>query len=171
MAHYESKLFVECPKQMWEIHGNAHSLHSFHLENNHIRSLPDQMSVLRAQRLISVTQNQISTMPKWIVTLHHLETLGFGSNKLEALPDDLGQLSSLSHLNVYDNRLRQLPISLGACGNLHTIVLGKNMWMLYDEVREAASTSTQAGLPPIIVQSLSSGKIKETFRLTGEFLR
>lgn len=65
------------------------------------------------QRLLDLSQLQLSTLPP---NLTNLTTLSLGGNQLTALPDWLADLTALEHLSVQGNPLVSPPPEIVAGG-------------------------------------------------------
>ena len=153
MAHFDNKMLLEVPKQLWENPAYSRRILSVHLENNFLTHIPDQMRALTTLKLLSVAQNRISLVPEWIFELQELNTLSLSMNRIAQVHPSVGLLPRLAHLNVYDNLLHRVPVSLGACTDLHTVVIGRNSWAAYTPDEGLAD---QVGLPMAILRGLTS---------------
>ena len=168
-AHFDNKLLLEVPRQLWENPVYSRRIVSIHLENNFLSSLPEPLTALTTLRLLSLAGNRLAAVPEWLPALPSLDTLSFASNCLTALPPTLGDLPRLAHLNVYDNRLQRIPTALGRCAELRTLVIGRNPWVPF--VPEEEGLSPHVGLPAALLANMRALTARSFCNGVCEFLR
>ena len=168
VAHFDCKLLLEVPKQLWENPIYSRRIVAIHLENNFLTSLPEQLATLRTLRLLSVARNRLTAVPEWLRELPDLDTLSVGSNRIAAMSPGIGGLPRLAHLNLFDNRLRRVPVALGRCLQLHTLVLGRNPWSVYAPDETLAE---HVGLPPALLENMRGMTARSFCQSVCEFLR
>lgn len=75
---------------------------------------------------LSVSQNQLATIPPEIGQLTGLTQLYLYSNQLTTLPLEIGQLANLIRLNLHSNQLTTLPAEIGQLASLTELDLQSN---------------------------------------------
>ncbi|KAJ1508139.1 hypothetical protein HMI54_001261 [Coelomomyces lativittatus] len=82
------------------------------LAQNHLTSLPTNISCLSQLRVLRLDHNELLALPDSICELQFLETLNVSNNKLSQLPKAIGQLRSLRYLFLSNNQISELPLGL-----------------------------------------------------------
>ena len=78
-------------------------------------SLPDELGLHCASlRVLSVQNNELTTLPESILKLTNLTELNLVKNKLVSLPDRIGLLCNLRRIELANNLIERLPITFGA---------------------------------------------------------
>ncbi|KAG5459483.1 MAG: hypothetical protein BJ554DRAFT_109, partial [Olpidium bornovanus] len=80
------------------------------LDDNHLASLPDSISLLSNLRTLSVVNNHLGSLPKNIHKAQSLEFLDLHNNNIKALPAELWWCKSLVSVNVSSNLLECFPL-------------------------------------------------------------
>jgi hypothetical protein len=168
VAHFDSKMLLEVPKQLWESPTYSRRILSIHLENNFLTSLPEQLTALRTLRLLSVARNRLTVVPDWLSQLPDLDTLSFAANRVARLAPAGAALPRLAHLNLFDNRLQRAPPALGRCLQLHTLVLGRNDWAVY---APGEALAEQVGLPAVLIDEMREMSARAFCHAVCKFLR
>ncbi|MCC5653179.1 leucine-rich repeat domain-containing protein [Nostoc sp. XA013] len=96
------------------------------LDNNQLSSLPPEISQLSSLTTLSLDNNQLSSLPPEISQLSSLTTLDLNDNQLSSLPPEISQLSSLTTLDLNDNQLSSLPPEFSQLSSLTTLYLNDN---------------------------------------------
>jgi Protein tyrosine and serine/threonine kinase/Leucine rich repeat len=131
-----------------EIFDLADSLEILNLSDNHLRSLPTDLSRLHKLKVIFLSNNDFEAVPEVLADCPNLSMVGFKSNQirvlgeavlplgvrwliltdnqLEQLPRSIGRLQKLQKLMLAGNQLRSLPDEMAACQNLELIRLASN---------------------------------------------
>ena len=92
-----------------------------------INILPDNIDDLFDLTHLSISKNNLNTLPDSIVNLgHNLTKLDLSHNCLTSLPKNIGNLFILRELNLAGNKLCILPKSIGALTNLIFLDLNDN---------------------------------------------
>jgi hypothetical protein len=76
--------------------------------------------------LLSLSFNQLSSLPTEITHLTNLRTLNLRNAQLNRLPTEVIQLANLRSLNLGGNQLSNLPTEVTRLTNLRTLYLGGN---------------------------------------------
>ena len=83
------------------------------LKGNRLRSLPNEMGILKALQDLVLQDNRLTRLPRHIDGLKGIQRLDLKANDLAVLPDSIGNLASLKTLDISDNRrLVELPRSI-----------------------------------------------------------
>jgi Protein tyrosine and serine/threonine kinase/Leucine rich repeat len=131
-----------------EIFDLADSLEILNLSDNHLRSLPADLSRLTKLKVIFLSNNDFEEVPEVLADCPNLSMVGFKSNKIRVLgenvlplgtrwliltdnqlaqlPKSIGRLQNLQKLMLAGNQLRSLPDEMAACQNLELIRLAAN---------------------------------------------
>ncbi|WP_195743080.1 leucine-rich repeat domain-containing protein, partial [Leptospira interrogans] len=64
-------------------------------------------------RVLILSEQKLTTLPKEIKQLQNLKLLDLGHNQLTALPKEIGQLRNLQELDLSFNSLTTLPKEVG----------------------------------------------------------
>jgi small GTP-binding protein len=96
------------------------------LSSNQLMSLPAEIGRLKTLTKLYLSKNQLKTLPTEIVELKNLTTLILSSNQLTSLPTEIGQLKNLTTLNISENQLTSLPAEIGQLKNLTKLNLSSN---------------------------------------------
>jgi len=75
---------------------------------------------------LTLSRNQLTSLPAEIGQLHSLTELSLSRNQLTSLPAEIGQLHSLTWLNLKENQLTSLPAKIGQLYLLTEITLNGN---------------------------------------------
>ncbi|XP_062086596.1 LRR repeats and ubiquitin-like domain-containing protein At2g30105 [Humulus lupulus] len=84
------------------------------------------MASMRDLTLLSLNQNQLTTLPSALGELTSLKQLCVANNKLTGLPNEIGLLRQLEVLKVNSNRITEIPASIGDCSALIEVDLTAN---------------------------------------------
>jgi len=92
-----------------------------------LKSIPLEMCTrLPSLELLSLANNNLTTIPDTIVNMTNLTELSLMYNKIKTLPDRIGLLCSLQKLGINNNALEYLPVTFGALNLLRRVDLGSN---------------------------------------------
>ncbi|OYY73228.1 MAG: protein kinase [Gammaproteobacteria bacterium 28-57-27] len=133
------------PREIFEL---ADSLEYLDLSANQLDSLPDDFGRLHKLKILFLSTNRFTELPKVLADCPELEMIGFKSNviahmpehglppklrwliltdnRIEKLPHSMGQLTRLQKLMLAGNALTQVPDSLQHCTQLELIRLSAN---------------------------------------------
>jgi FYVE zinc finger len=117
---------------------------SLYLQRNHIATLPEGLSHLRALRRLFLDRNELRALPAAIGRLVSLEWLSLDDNELSTLPVELIDCENLEWVSVERNHLVSLPDDLASMafrlrffsviGNQRLISLPLSMSLLCEQV-------------------------------------
>ena len=113
---------LEIGVQEW----NDGSLERLSLSDNNLTTIPENIGDLDSLVSLSLKNNQLTTLPESIGDLSSLEYLRLNGNQLTSLPESIGDLSSLEDLNLDNNQLTTLPESIGDLSSLTSLYLYDN---------------------------------------------
>jgi len=91
---------------------STHNLRVITLSNNLITTIPDEIGNLRNLEKLILNSNKITKIGNGLCTLTKLRTLKLHDNQIKDLPENLGNLSNLKYLTLHDNPLSLLPYSI-----------------------------------------------------------
>ncbi|MEH2138221.1 COR domain-containing protein [Nostoc sp.] len=96
------------------------------LSNNQLSSLPPEISQLSSLTELSLSNNQLSSLPPEISQLSSLTELSLSNNQLSSLPPEISQLSSLTWLFLSNNQFSSLPPEISQLSSLTWLFLDNN---------------------------------------------
>lgn len=102
------------------------NLKVLNLYQNHLKTLPDNITHLINLTVLSLWVNELTSLPDNIGALVNLESLTISINQLESLPESISDLINLKSLVVNTNELKSLPDRIGDCINLEDLQLSYN---------------------------------------------
>lgn len=95
------------------------------IENNHLQCLSPKINHL-SLKILDLTRNSLTSLPKQIGEIRTLEELYLAGNKLQSVPKELGNLTSLKRFFINHNHLTSVPKELGNLSSLEAFSLGPN---------------------------------------------
>jgi hypothetical protein len=108
------------------IHELRSRLKTLSISQNQITTLPDSLSHLLSLQNLYICRNEIEMIPEWIGDLKDLEVLFACENELHSLPASIGNLGQLRELHLDGNLIQTIPASIGNLGNLRLFLLNDN---------------------------------------------
>ncbi|XP_047996065.1 leucine-rich repeat protein 1 isoform X2 [Leguminivora glycinivorella] len=121
------QVFVKCLNE-----GRMPNLSELYLSNNKLGAQKDinwkwlfGPQITKSLKLLDLSSNQLTQLPKPIWKLQKLVTLKLDNNQLEKLPGPLGRIGTLRYLTISRNTLASLPCSLMQC-NLEYLDISSN---------------------------------------------
>ena len=89
--------------------GGLTALKTLSLSGNQLTSVPAELGNLTALKWLNLAINQLTSVPASFGRLSALETLRLEDNQLRSVPAELGNLTSLKFLNLLGNSISSLP--------------------------------------------------------------
>ncbi|XP_076291257.1 leucine-rich repeat 47 [Lasioglossum baleicum] len=107
------------------------SLRILNLSNNQISSLPKELGLLQHLQELNLSQNRLDKAVKWVwldqpAIKNNLKLLDISSNMLTIIPKEIGKLHAIVNFKASKNVLSYLPQSLGSLTNLKYLDVSKN---------------------------------------------
>ncbi|XP_076648197.1 leucine-rich repeat 47 [Halictus rubicundus] len=107
------------------------SLRILNLSNNQISSLPKELGLLQHLQELNLSQNRLDKAVKWVwldqpAIKNNLKLLDISNNMLTIIPKEIGKLHAIVNFKVSKNVLTHLPQSLGSLPNLKYLDVSKN---------------------------------------------
>jgi Leucine-rich repeat (LRR) protein len=87
---------------------------------------PDYFSRFTNLIQLRINNCHLSEVPAWVCDLRRLDDLSLSNNQLASLPEGLERLTDLTMLFLNDNRLTQVPDALRGFGRLQRLGLANN---------------------------------------------
>ncbi|WP_318457583.1 leucine-rich repeat-containing protein kinase family protein [Photobacterium leiognathi] len=103
----------------------ADSLEILDLTDNQLSQLPDDFAKLTKLRIVFMSNNCFTELPKVLGACPNLEMIGFKSNQITTV-DETALPEKLRWLILTDNKITQLPDSLGLRPRLQKLALAGN---------------------------------------------
>ncbi|EMM76696.1 leucine rich repeat protein [Leptospira santarosai str. 2000030832] len=95
-------------------------------EKGNYKDLAEALQNPKDVRILDLSENQLTTLPKEIGKLQKLQELYLSGNQLTTLPREIGKLQTLQELGLSGNRLITLPKEIGQLKNLRWLSLKNN---------------------------------------------
>lgn len=117
---------IEFPNEVWSKFINLEFL-SFN--NNHLKEIPKEISILKSLKTLDLSGNDFKTLPKSFSELSNLEELFLNDEKNMKLYDNIEIISLLPHLRVLhleNDNLSNLPKNIFKLTNLESLFLNRN---------------------------------------------
>lgn len=108
-------LSINCGPKLKEIDdsiGNLENVQRLSLSNNDLETLPESIGNLKNLKHLNLAVNYLSSLPKSIGNLESLDYLNVRGNKLKSLPVSITDLSKLTDLNVSSNYIKMMPYDI-----------------------------------------------------------
>jgi small GTP-binding protein len=96
------------------------------LSYNQLKTLPAEIGELKNLTSLDLSRNQLTSLPAEIVDLKNLTELYLSWNQLTSLPAEIGELKNLTSLDLFNNQLTALPAEIGELKNLTKLDLSFN---------------------------------------------
>lgn len=137
-------------------------LEKLSLGNNNISSIPKFILNLPNLKFLSIGKN-IKTIPKEIYFLSKLESLDLSDNYFEIFPDSVLELKNLKSLSLMSCGLNYIPDTLGDLNNLEYLNLSNNKISVFPEslsnlkkLKELNITNNSIEILPNFVSNLEN---------------
>lgn len=127
------------------------ALEYLYVDNNYIRSLPEDLGSLSKLEVLAVSRNQISRIPKSIDGCTVLRKLDCTSNRIHELPEQLFKCRMLVDLHISNNHIAKIPVQLGMLDSLR--------WLFADNNAIASLPESLSDLENLQWLSLSGNQI------------
>lgn len=120
-------LSLECGLETFprEIFDLADSLEVLNMSNNQLSTLPDDFGRLKNLRILFLSNNLFTEIPRVLSDCCRLSMVGFKNNRIENVAEDALPLS-IRWLILTDNKIKLLPKSLGRLKYLQKCMLAGN---------------------------------------------
>ncbi|MDD2894068.1 MAG: hypothetical protein PHF20_09095, partial [Halothiobacillaceae bacterium] len=105
------------PREIFDL---ADSLEYLDLSANQLNSLPDDFGRLHKLKILFLSTNRFTELPKVLADCPELEMIGFKSNVIAHMPEH-GLPPKLRWLILTDNRIEKLPHSMGQLTRLQKL--------------------------------------------------
>ena len=137
---FPGKKLDEFPEALQKVSGNLRNLD---LSNNKITTIPKWIANFKSLKTLNLSGNQLNSLPEEIGQLSKLENLIVSKNCLSgALPKSLGKLKNLKELDASGNKLSKFPVSLAGLNHLNSLDLSSNkISAIPDGIEELQLTS------------------------------
>jgi internalin A len=112
---------------------------------------------------LSLSSNQITSIPEALVQLSNLTRLDLDSNQITSIPEALGQLSNLTELDLWNNQIEKIPECLETLPKLEKLDLRRNPLPISPEALGSANLYEEPGNPVAIfnyLRQLRSGEVR-----------
>ncbi|KAF3454880.1 hypothetical protein FNV43_RR05328 [Rhamnella rubrinervis] len=96
------------------------------LNQNQLTTLPSALGELTSLRQLFVANNKLTGLPIEIGSLIQLEVLKANNNRINTIPPGIGDCKALTEVDLSSNLLLNLPDSFGNLQNLKSLHLGNN---------------------------------------------
>ncbi|CAG0885133.1 unnamed protein product [Darwinula stevensoni] len=114
----------------WEALKSMQALENLHLDQNELRSLPDDAfdeKAFRGLKHLWLANNVFSSVPRAIRKLTNLHTLNLGGNLITSIhADDFANMTSLIVLELNNNYLEEVPEAIHQLEDLEELTLAGN---------------------------------------------
>ncbi|XP_015874575.2 LRR repeats and ubiquitin-like domain-containing protein At2g30105 [Ziziphus jujuba] len=114
------------PDEVWACGTSARVID---FSNNAIREVPSQIGSLNSMQKLNLNANDIMDETiswKGVTSLVYLTVLSLNQNQLTTLPSTLGELTSLRQLHVANNKLTGLPVEIKFLTQLEVLKANNN---------------------------------------------
>ncbi len=101
-------------------------LKNLSLSGNQLESLPEGIGELKHLEELYLSRNRLTSFPLEICKLEHLRNLSLSGNKLESLPEEICELKHLEELYLSGNKLESIPVRIGQLKSLFVLKLSEN---------------------------------------------
>lgn len=129
LRHFCSKLADLNPDVQIPIKDITHTYtkkKEINLFYRNIQFIPMEISLLQNLKILSFSNNHLTSLPKEIGSLKNLQTLNLSNNQISLLPKEIGGLEGLKKLDLYDNQLTSIPKEIGLLKKLQILYVCKN---------------------------------------------
>ncbi|KAH7542740.1 hypothetical protein FEM48_Zijuj02G0106800 [Ziziphus jujuba var. spinosa] len=96
------------------------------LNQNQLTTLPSTLGELTSLRQLHVANNKLTGLPVEIKFLTQLEVLKANNNRISTIPACIGDCNALTEVDLSSNLLSALPDTFGNLRNLKSLHLGNN---------------------------------------------
>uniref|UniRef100_K3WFH4 Protein phosphatase 1 regulatory subunit 7 n=1 Tax=Globisporangium ultimum (strain ATCC 200006 / CBS 805.95 / DAOM BR144) TaxID=431595 RepID=K3WFH4_GLOUD len=127
LPYVEGDLKLLRETREWQVGiGLLTSLISLTVSHNNLSSLPKSIEKCSSLQYLNLSHNCIQELNEKLGELESLKQLYLRKNAIATLPNSIGNLAKLEILELAQNRLASVPSSTGNLQNLQQIVLSQN---------------------------------------------
>jgi len=110
-----------------EVAAGLVNLRELFLANNKIApTLPPEMGVMTKLRILSLSNNKLSSLPEEMGSMSELEEVFIVKNVMTSMPESIGGWKSCTTINLTENKgLKKLPEGISSLVNLAFLFLDK----------------------------------------------
>ncbi|XP_035741438.1 leucine-rich repeat-containing protein 40-like isoform X1 [Vespa mandarinia] len=107
---------------------NAAGVTLIDLSRNHMRELPEMLSVITTVTDLKLTSNNLTYLPEWIGEKYErLQALDLSKNHLLSLPSTIALFKYLRDIDISFNRFTELPEHIYEISTLETLMVNDNL--------------------------------------------
>lgn len=110
------------------------SLEELYLDYNELKEFPLPILELTGLKILDLSNNKISKLPKELSKLTKLEDLDLSMNKLNGFPDQIIGLQQLKILGLSKNGISKLPKEILKLRQLEALSLGMNNFQAFPQI-------------------------------------
>ncbi|KAL5580677.1 hypothetical protein UlMin_013119 [Ulmus minor] len=110
----------------WEGVTSLKFLQVLSLNQNNLTTLPPSLGKLTLLNQLNVSNNKLTSLPTEIRCLTQLEVLKANKNRLCSIPESIGDCNALIEVDFSSNFLSEVPDTFGNLHNLKSLSLGNN---------------------------------------------
>lgn len=113
-------------KISWEGLSSLKSLTFLSLSQNNLTTLPPEVGSLASLCQLHIANNQLASLPEEVGLLNQLQILKAGNNRIKSVPSSIGNCRDLIEMDLSCNLLCELPENVGNLHNLKALHIKNN---------------------------------------------
>lgn len=106
--------------------GALDNVEFFYCEFNELSTLPPALADMDGLIAMYFTGNRFTEIPAFVYGMSRLTKLQFSKNQITELPSDIGRMTGLRHFSIAGNRIAVLPESIANLSKLRVCDLSDN---------------------------------------------